>query len=156
MGLDPGSPGSHPRLKAVRNHWATGAALFPFLKKNCGKICTTPNLPFLSVQFFFKKRFYLFNWHRDTEREHEQREGQREREKQMPHWAGSPTPDSIPGPRDHDLNRRQMLHQLSHPCAPAHTYKFTGQGVEWWFSGTMGRRQKGSSVEWVPSFCVAS
>ena len=26
MGLDPGSPGSHPRPKAVPNHWATGAA----------------------------------------------------------------------------------------------------------------------------------
>ena len=27
MGLDPRSPGSHPRLKAALNHWATGAAL---------------------------------------------------------------------------------------------------------------------------------
>ena len=26
VGLDPGSPGSHPRLKAVLNHWATRAA----------------------------------------------------------------------------------------------------------------------------------
>jgi len=25
---------------------------------------------------------------------------------------------SIPGPRDHDLRRRQMLNQLSHPGVP--------------------------------------
>ena len=34
MGLDPGSPGPHPRLLATLNRWATGAArLFPFLKR---------------------------------------------------------------------------------------------------------------------------
>ena len=33
MGLDPGSPGSHPGLKAALNHCATGAALEPTLKK---------------------------------------------------------------------------------------------------------------------------
>ena len=27
MDLNPGSPGSHPRLKAALNHWATRAAL---------------------------------------------------------------------------------------------------------------------------------
>ena len=27
MGLDPGSPGSPPRLKVALNHWAIGAAL---------------------------------------------------------------------------------------------------------------------------------
>ena len=27
VGLDPGSPGSHPRPKGALNHWATGAAL---------------------------------------------------------------------------------------------------------------------------------
>ena len=26
VGLDPGSPGSHPGLKAALNHWATRAA----------------------------------------------------------------------------------------------------------------------------------
>ena len=26
MGLNPRSPGSHPRLKVAPNHWATGAA----------------------------------------------------------------------------------------------------------------------------------
>ena len=30
VGLDPGSPGSHPRLQAVLNRCATGAALFSF------------------------------------------------------------------------------------------------------------------------------
>ena len=29
-GLDPWSPGSHPRLKVALNHWATGAALNSF------------------------------------------------------------------------------------------------------------------------------
>ena len=33
-------------------------------------------------------------------------------------WAGSPTQDSIPGPRNHDLNRRQMLNWLNHPDVP--------------------------------------
>ena len=28
VGLDPGSPGSHPQLKVALNHWATGAALY--------------------------------------------------------------------------------------------------------------------------------
>ena len=31
--------------------------------------------------------------------------------------AGSPMWDSIPGPQDHDLSRRQMLNQLSLPGA---------------------------------------
>ena len=33
MGLDPGSPGSCPGLKAVLNHWATGAALGIYIFK---------------------------------------------------------------------------------------------------------------------------
>ena len=41
-------------------------------------------------------------------------EQQREKEKQTPHWAKS----LIPGPWDHDLSRRQLLNQLSHPGAP--------------------------------------
>ena len=32
--------------------------------------------------------------------------------------TGSPTWGSIPGPRDHDLNRRQKLNHLSHSGAP--------------------------------------
>ena len=32
VGLDPGSSGSHPGLKAVLNRWATGAALCIFIK----------------------------------------------------------------------------------------------------------------------------
>ena len=34
VGLDPGSPGSHPRLKVVLNHWATRAALNDNLIQN--------------------------------------------------------------------------------------------------------------------------
>ena len=30
VGLHPGSPGSHPGLKAAPNRWAIGAASFPF------------------------------------------------------------------------------------------------------------------------------
>ena len=33
MGLDPGSPGSHPGPKVVPNHWATGAAHFSDILK---------------------------------------------------------------------------------------------------------------------------
>ena len=40
---------------------------------------------------------------------------QRQREKQAPCGAESPIWDSIPGPQDHDLSRRQMLNHLSHP-----------------------------------------
>ena len=36
-------------------------------------------------------RFYSFIWERKREREHKQEEGQRERKKQAPHWAGSLT-----------------------------------------------------------------
>ena len=39
----------------------------------------------LSITVFYFLRFYLFD------REHEWGEGQREREKQAPHGAGSPT-----------------------------------------------------------------
>ena len=31
VGLDPGSPGSYPRLKAAPNHWAIRAALCSYL-----------------------------------------------------------------------------------------------------------------------------
>ena len=59
MGLDPGSPGSHPGRKAALNRWATGAAL---------------------VSHFFKNIFiYLFKRHRERERQRH-----RQREKQAP------------------------------------------------------------------------
>ena len=44
--------------------------------------------------------------------------GHREMEKQAPHWAGSTTQGSIPGPWDQDLSRRQTLNQVNHPGAP--------------------------------------
>ncbi|XP_064447640.1 gamma-aminobutyric acid receptor-associated protein-like 1 isoform X5 [Mirounga angustirostris] len=56
-------------------------------------------------------KFYLFIHER-------QRERQRQREKQASRGAGSPMRDSIPGPRDHDLSRRQTLNRLSHPGVP--------------------------------------
>ncbi|XP_059042713.1 solute carrier family 41 member 2 isoform X3 [Mustela nigripes] len=57
---------------------------------------------------------------RDSEREHERGEGQRE--KQTPHGAGSLMRDSIPGIQDHDLSRRQSSNQLSHPGIPKGVY----------------------------------
>ena len=33
VGLDPGSPGSHPGLKAALNHWATRAARLTGFKR---------------------------------------------------------------------------------------------------------------------------
>ena len=52
----------------------------------------------------FKDFIYLFiNNVRDTERQRH-----RQREKQAP--RGSPMRDSIPGPRDHALGEKQMLH----------------------------------------------
>jgi len=65
--------------------------------------------------WFFFLRFYLFIWERMRDREHEREEGQRE--KQTPRWAGSLMWDSIPGLRNHDLSRGQLLNQLSHPGA---------------------------------------
>ena len=66
-------------------------------------------------KIFFKK--ILFIYLRDCEREHERGEGQRE--KQTPLGAGSPIRDSILGLHlgtpDHDLRRRQLLNQWSHP-----------------------------------------
>ena len=50
--------------------------------------------------------------------EHEWEEGQKEKGKQTPRWAGRPTWGSIPGPQDHDLSQRQMLNQLSYPGVP--------------------------------------
>ena len=39
VGLDPGSPGSHPGLKVVLNRWATGAALRVDGKLLCQRLC---------------------------------------------------------------------------------------------------------------------
>ena len=52
-----------------------------------------------------------------------QGEGQREREKQTPHWAGSLMQGLITGPWDHDLSQRQTLNWLSHPGAPGNPFK---------------------------------
>lgn len=49
---------------------------------------------------FLEDLIYLF------EREHKQGEGQKEREKQTPDWAGSLIWGSIPGPLDHHPSLR--------------------------------------------------
>lgn len=64
---------------------------------------------------FLKKIFYSFTWETEREQAGEGAEGQVE--------AGSllrrePDKGLIPGPWDHDLSRKQMLHQLSHPGSP--------------------------------------
>ena len=40
------------------------------------------------------------------------------KEKQAPHWAGSPMRGLIPGPRNHDLSQRQMPNQMSYRDVP--------------------------------------
>ena len=61
-----------------------------------------PTLPF-PIKTFFKNFMYLFM--RDTERGRDTGRG-----RSRPH-AGSPTWDSIPGPRGHALSQRQMLNR---------------------------------------------
>ena len=63
-----------------------------------------------SSSFFFYFLKILFIWERERE--------QRERENQTPHWVGSLTWDSIPGPWDHDLSQRQTFNQLNHLGTP--------------------------------------
>jgi len=48
---------------------------------------------------------------------------QRERERQAPHRAGSPTRDSIPRPWDQDPSQRQPPKQPSHPGIRKKTLK---------------------------------
>ncbi|XP_059042435.1 thyroid transcription factor 1-associated protein 26 isoform X2 [Mustela nigripes] len=55
---------------------------------------------------------------RESKSEHRQHGRQSQREKQAPCEARSPMWDSIPGRWDHDLSRRQLLNQLSHPGIP--------------------------------------
>jgi len=45
--------------------------------------------------------------------------GQREREKQIPHRAGSQMWGSISRPWDHDLRPWQTLNRLNHPGTPS-------------------------------------
>ena len=62
---------------------------------------------------------YLRETDRGSEREYKLGERQKEKEKQAPHWAGSLTQGSIPGPGDDDdLIPRQTLNQLRHPGTP--------------------------------------
>ena len=65
---------------------------------------------------FIKDFFYLFIWEKKSE-SMSRGEGQRKREKQIPHWAGGSTRGFIPGPWDHDLSKRQTFNWLSHPGA---------------------------------------
>ena len=67
----------------------------------------------------FLKRFYLFIWHRERQRER----GEwvctgRQREKQAPCWSRSPMQGSIPGPQDHDLSRRHMFNWMGATQVP--------------------------------------
>ena len=66
--------------------------------------------------------FILFIHEREREVHMSWGEGQRERDKQTPHWAGSLKQDSVPGPGDHDLSQRQTLNQLSHPGTPRYHF----------------------------------
>ena len=62
MGLDPGSPGSHPRLKVALNCWATGAALLGVSLSNQEKYLQPFNEFVGSVyDIFLLKLSYLIN-----------------------------------------------------------------------------------------------
>ena len=63
------------------------------------------------VHYFFKNIYFIHERHR--ERGWDTGRGR----SRLP--AGNPMWDSIPGPWDHSLNRRQMLHDLSHSGAPS-------------------------------------
>ena len=71
-----------------------------------GCASTDSGLIFFMILFIYLRE-------REKVREHGQREG----EKQAPHWEGSLTWGSITGPWDHDLSPRQMFNLLSHPAA---------------------------------------
>ena len=71
-------------------------------------LCSHPLLNSISISYF--KIFYLYIW----ERTWAEGWAEGEREKQIPHWAGSLKWGSISEPRDHDLSQRQKLSQLSH------------------------------------------
>ena len=77
-------------------------------------ILTPPSLFFL--------RFYLFICHRQTKRTSRGRGKQGE--KQAPCLARSPIWNSTPGLWDHDLNQRQMLHQLRQPGTPTFSFQW--------------------------------
>ena len=61
----------------------------------------------------------LFIWEREQSKRQSTSEdtGQRESEKQTPHWAGSTMRGLIPGAWDHDLSWWQTLNWLSHPIS---------------------------------------
>ena len=67
----------------------------------------------LNCSFFFSPKisFIHLRGRESTSRG----ERQRQRDKQTPHWAGSPTWDSIPGSGDHYQSQRETLNHLSHP-----------------------------------------
>ena len=70
------------------------------------------------VLWIFLLRFYLFIWESEWVRKHKEGEEKRKSEKQDPHWAGSLTWGSNPGPWDRDLSQRQTLNWLNHPGTP--------------------------------------
>ena len=68
--------------------------------------------------YFFFSRFYLFVRERARASTGRQSGRQSQTEKQAPCGARSLMWDSIPGRWDHDLSRRQLFNQLSHPGVP--------------------------------------
>ena len=60
------------------------------------------SLSFFLEILLFKNHLFSYLFERKREREHEMGEGQRERKKQTPCWAGSLIQGSILGPRGHE------------------------------------------------------
>ena len=99
--------------------------IFHFISLPPSFSCHTWTLHIWSFFLFFFFFKILLTYLR--EREHKREctswgEGPREREKQTPHWAGSPMLGSILGPWVHDLTWRQMLNPRSHPGVPTWSF----------------------------------
>ena len=68
------------------------------------------------VPLFFL-RIFIWDWVKERKNRWAGWTGEQE-EKHTPHWAGNLMWDSISGPWDHDLSKRERLNWLSHPGAP--------------------------------------
>lgn len=63
----------------------------------------------------YLKKYFIYLFERGRESTSRGSRRQREREKQVPHWAGSPMQGSNLRPWDHDLSQRHTLNILSYP-----------------------------------------
>ncbi|XP_064437860.1 sialic acid-binding Ig-like lectin 14 isoform X2 [Mirounga angustirostris] len=96
----------------INKSFIKNATLKLILLFNVSVEVSRANLYLNRVSFFvehvpkktFKKKYFIYLFDRETQREREHKQGEWEREKQASRRAGSPMRGSIPGPRDHDLS----------------------------------------------------